>query len=214
MYFNSRPHEEVDCFEFACIKSNCIFQLTTSRGGRPLPQIETTTAFLFQLTTSRGGRRFCQSILGFCKLFQLTTSRGGRRKQNTHCRQYTNISTHDLTRRSTVSSSPTIKLADISTHDLTRRSTFNAQRFWEVMAFQLTTSRGGRRRLSRCTWFRGLFQLTTSRGGRPGTEVVAGETTAISTHDLTRRSTSIFTQKVFLSKSLFVLIAYNIFILH
>ena len=36
----------------------------------------------------------------------------------------------------------------------------------------------------------------------------------ISTHDLTRRSTAIFTQKVFLSKSLFVLIAYNIFILH
>ena len=36
----------------------------------------------------------------------------------------------------------------------------------------------------------------------------------VSTHDLTKRSTAIFTQKVFLSKSLFVLIAYNIFILH
>ena len=36
----------------------------------------------------------------------------------------------------------------------------------------------------------------------------------ISTHDLARRSTAIFTQKVFLSKSLFVLIAYNIFILY
>lgn len=36
----------------------------------------------------------------------------------------------------------------------------------------------------------------------------------ISTHDLTRRSTAIFTQKVFLSKSLFVLIAYNTFILY
>ena len=42
----------------------------------------------------------------------------------------------------------------------------------------------------------------------------AVEAVNISTHDLTRRSTAIFTQKVFLSKSLFVLIAYNTFILY
>ena len=57
-----------------------------------------------------------------------------------------------------------------------------------------------------------LFQLTTSQGGR--LSIAADSLIPISTHDLARRSTAIFTQKVFLSKSLFVLIAYNIFILY
>ena len=146
------------------------------------------------------------------------------------------ISTHDLTRKSTNSSLPCSSKMHISTHDLTRRST----RAWcmiyaLVRVFQLTTSRGGRRMATLYAIAQTLFQLTTSRGGRqeskkaeaelkyfnsrPHEEVDTADHTPynayyISTHDLTRRSTAIFTQKVFLSKSLFVLIAYNIFILH
>ena len=57
----------------------------------------------------------------------------------------------------------------ISTHDLTRRSTMCLQyRILQTALFQLTTSRGGRRRL-----YSNLYQAHN-----------------ISTHDLTRRSTS------------------------
>ena len=80
----------------------------------------------------------------------------------------------------------------ISTHDLTKRSTRRVLGAYCATSFQLTTSRRGRRR------------ITSSADTR----------ISISTHDLTKRSTAIFTQKVFLSKLLFVLIAYNIFILH
>ena len=97
-----------------------------------------------------------------------------------------------------------------------------------------------RKEVDRCLWRESttssVFQLTTSQGGRllseqrclyctchfnsrPRKEVDVQQGTGynkekISTHDLARRSTAIFTQKVFLSKSLFVLIAYNIFILY
>ena len=80
----------------------------------------------------------------------------------------------------------------ISTHDLARRSTDINPEDPDEFVFQLTTSQGGRRLP--------VGRELSSMG--------------ISTHDLARRSTAIFTQKVFLSKSLFVLIAYNIFILY
>ena len=54
------------------------------------------------------------------------------------------ISTHDLTRRSTLCSKFTVCLATISTHDLTRRSTRNRKFAFKRSIFQLTTSRGGR----------------------------------------------------------------------
>ena len=83
-----------------------------------------------------------------------------------------------------------------------------------TMKFQLTTSRRGRLcPSSKFTLFT-MFQLTTSRRGRQVIELFNHVLKNVSTHDLTKRSTAIFTQKVFLSKSLFVLIAYNIFILH
>ena len=147
-----------------------------------------------------------------------------------------NISTHDLTRRSTPKPLPPLLLLTY----------FNSRPHKEVdtvptsiplhcLIFQLTTSQGGRLLLgtSLATLF--IFQLTTSQGGRrlgkcnrllhlhfnsrPHKEVdiyivLIVQPLGISTHDLTRRSTAIFTQKVFLSKSLFVLIAYNTFILY
>ena len=106
----------------------------------------------------------------------------------------------------------------------------------KMMLFQLTTSRRGRLQVRSCVQsclhvsthdltkrstndflvalFSGVFQLTTSRRGRQFQEGDVALSERVSTHDLTKRSTAIFTQKVFLSKSLFVLIAYNIFILH
>ena len=80
----------------------------------------------------------------------------------------------------------------ISTHDLTKRSTdgkFKGRHLVDISTHDLT-------------------KRSTIQGAS------ANVVSAISTHDLTKRSTAIFTQKVFLSKLLFVLIAYNIFILH
>ena len=85
-----------------------------------------------------------------------------------------------------------IQLYYVSTHDLTKRST-----------------RG--RIQSHCCKGVSTHDLTKRS---TDIKVQAHLLVSVSTHDLTKRSTAIFTQKVFLSKSLFVLIAYNIFILH
>ena len=121
--FNSRPHTEVD--EVSC------------------PQM--IELFNFQLTTSHGGRLSHAYQQTFERVFQLTTSHGGRLPSARLSSIFTPLSTHDLTRRSTFSSS-----------SVNWNSTF-----------QLTTSHGGR--LPPCNTFTisGLFQLTTSHGGRP-----------------------------------------------
>ena len=58
------------------------------------------------------------------------------------------------------------KLQKLSTHDLTRRSTLRPSKSNRPTAFQLTTSQGGRRnrRIHTCETI--AFQLTTSQGGR------------------------------------------------
>ena len=101
-------------------------------------------------------------------LFQLTTSHGGR--------LYVCIISFII--------------SYLSTHDLTRRSTLRLhhQRTAEAF-FQLTTSHGGRRKWAGFSDDEVVFQLTTSHGGR-----LAGLSTYVnqlilSTHDLTRRST-------------------------
>ena len=103
----------------------------------------------------------------------------------------------------------------VSTHDLTKRSTLHSTcRNMALYLFQLTTSRRGR--LIIIIIASVLTNVSThdltkrSTGSGNGCHAII----LVSTHDLTKRSTAIFTQKVFLSKSLFVLIAYNIFILH
>ena len=79
--------------------------------------------------------------------------------------------------------------ADISTHDLTRRSTCIWLPRPMFLAFQLTTSRGGRP-LDGVEYIGfSSFQLTTSRGGRQGSEDNERRYHNISTHDLARRST-------------------------
>ena len=77
-HFNSRPHEEVDLT--VCHGPYLfLFQLTTSRGGRPLWLCHTLRPYSFQLTTSREEVDYipCPSFLCLGP-----------------------ISTHDLTRRS------------------------------------------------------------------------------------------------------------------
>ena len=126
---------------------------------------------------------------------------------------------------------------EVSTHDLTKRSTRPKYLYQFVGEFQLTTSRRGRLnshcpivRFAKCFNSRPHEEVDDRSLGfvmsyghrfnsRPHEEVDGKKIEyvlckRVSTHDLTKRSTAIFTQKVFLSKSLFVLIAYNIFILH
>ena len=193
MYFNSRPHEEVDKFLIANAEKKKGFQLTTSRRGRrgiaPMWKAHdsVSTHDLTKRSTHRG------YLAATCTTFQLTTSRRGRHIRSFLCILSRAVSTHDLTKRSTKASS---RIAN-----------------GEFM-FQLTTSRRGRHRheqLHPDVWIVSTHDLT-KRSTRHDREHRQGR--EVSTHDLTKRSTAIFTQKVFLSKSLFVLIAYNIFILH
>ena len=126
------------------------------------------------------------------------------------------ISTHDLARRSTNNSLNSLNdLSVISTHDLARRSTVYGRK----CGFKTDYFNSRPREEVDGSFFAAAaavtsFQLTTSRGGRQAVSTDTIKKPDISTHDLARRSTAIFTQKVFLSKSLFVLIAYNIFILY
>ena len=100
IYFNSRPHKEVDQTQHSAIHSLITFQLTTSQGGRlsrvfsswVCPHISThdltrrstaiccafTRADAFQLTTSQGGRPLSNHDVASALAFQLTTSQGGR----------------------------------------------------------------------------------------------------------------------------------------
>ena len=78
---------------------------------------------------------------------------------------------------------------DISTHDLTRRSTITTQQQLPGPIFQLTTSRGGRLAISErlipscAISTHDLTRRSTNRRG------MIRYTRTISTHDLTKRST-------------------------
>ena len=146
-------------------------------------------SFVFQLTTSRGGRRGCpsESRTGYSYF----NSRPHEEVDQipTKPKEYEDISTHDLTKRSTEAERIPVEDSDISTHDLTKRSTFSpfcvriGHKIFQLttsrrgrlnyvtstkpyMVFQLTTSRRGRRQEARKKWLRDTFQLTTSRRGR------------------------------------------------
>ena len=99
---------------------------------------------LFQLTTSRRGRRNQWQDHVTEHEFQLTTSRRGRQKRVYRKNKSGGISTHDLTKRSTIYSLRPYFIESISTHDLTKRSTIIFNQFTSYLLFQLTTSRRGR----------------------------------------------------------------------
>ena len=123
LYFNSRPHEEVDGYVFIecpiChISTHDLTRRSTLRclsdaienlhfNSRPHEEVDCMNNNAFQQY----------------RVFQLTTSRGGRRTSINSITINSNISTHDLTRRSTNTEKEQIEQDIISTHDLTRRST-------------------------------------------------------------------------------------------
>ena len=81
--------------------------------------------------------------------------------------KFTSISTHDLTRRSTIHRATHIARIRISTHDLTRRSTcllLQERHIWIFISTHDLTRRSTqlRKKHGLCT----QFQLTTSQGGR------------------------------------------------
>ena len=123
MYFNSRPHEEVDKGSVCFTYDDIIFQLTTSRRGRHGMQgeakvkVDISTHDLTKRSTTTSSVNMAHI------LFQLTTSRRGRRTTAEPGRWKTAISTHDLTKRSTGGRPGRGYREAISTHDLTKRST-------------------------------------------------------------------------------------------
>ena len=121
--FNSRPHEEVDGIPYVDIAVTDMFQLTTSRRGRPSSLSCKNDSMSFQLTTSRRGRPFKASasaerflcfnsrpheevdkhVLVYSCIFVRFNSRPHEEvdtKQST-ARGRNCVSTHDLTKRST-----------------------------------------------------------------------------------------------------------------
>ena len=167
MYFNSRPHEEVDR-QLRSIKCHRLHF-----NSRPREEVDIS---------------YCPRRAGLL-LFQLTTSQGGRliRSVNTANCLYFNSRPHEEVYAQGTDNGRHIL---ISTHNLTRRSTkTTVTEKWNAI-FQLTTSRGGRRgsanRNQQCVHISThdltrrstlwsiiydlilyIFQLTTSRGGRP-----------------------------------------------
>ena len=210
--FNSRPHKEVDlCDPLHLRRHNLsthdltrrstgpsllqqgyqmLFQLTTSQGGRLSPEYSAKISSTFQLTTSQGGRPLPIPDKIYPAVFQLTTSQGGRLKRF-HIKG---------------------SVIFLSTHDLTRRSTLRPpRRLVGSCIFQLTTSQGGRREGDNKAWIRGslsthdltrrsttVFErisfMKRSFNSRPHKEVDLASAkvrvySVLSTHDLTRRST-------------------------
>ena len=100
-------------------------------------------------------------------IFQLTTSRRGRPWQE-WCRSMTmQISTHDLTKRSTLNQCPNIQhyfYFNSRPHEEVDEDIL--QSYDDFLKFQLTTSRRGRLDFGFVVPWGVIFQLTTSRRGR------------------------------------------------
>ncbi len=147
---------------------------------------------IFQLTTSQGGRRQRSKQTHATVIFQLTTSQGGRHSQAWRNPLAMYLSTHDLTRRSTMTHEETYVNMCLSTHDLTRRSTFPNFDIWVDRATFNSRPHKEVDDVSLLIYSTLLiFQLTTSQGGRRSYACLYFLSTNLSTHDLTRRSTGI-----------------------
>ena len=143
-YFNSRPHKEVDIYIIVCqlqlyisthdltrrstsifqmLSFMLIFQLTTSQGGRPLRYSRLNIQSYFN---SRPHKEVDTLKVVYYILTKYFNSRPHKEVDNGDdgYGKISDISTHDLTRRSTKwAGIPFLYGACISTHDLTRRST-------------------------------------------------------------------------------------------
>ena len=122
--FNSRSHKEVDFHARRCVL--CRICISTHDLTK-----RSTSLYIFSRP--------------FSTAFQLTTSRRGRRGIAPMWKAHDSVSTHDLTKRSTHHLSNTDPIDRVSTHDLSKRSTVGTIGRKTAVAFQLTTSRRGRR---------------------------------------------------------------------
>ena len=100
-----------------------IFQLTTSHGGRPFSRSMPASSASFNSRPHTEVDNEFGSFYSMILTFQLTTSHGGRLLLQDNYFSSDFLSTHDLTRRSTIHNIRNVIYADLSTHDLTRRST-------------------------------------------------------------------------------------------
>ena len=145
-YFNSRPHKEVDEEQCKHNSERSEFQLTISQGGRlSCSQVCTLPNMYFNSRPHEEVDKFLIANAEKKKGFQLTTSRRGRRGIAPMWKAHDSVSTHDLTKRSTHHLSNTDHIDRVSTHDLSKRSTVGTIGRKTAVAFQLTTSRRGRR---------------------------------------------------------------------
>ena len=142
-YFNSRPHEEVDRFAPDCATWDTI-------STHDLTKRSTETYFgctisgVFQLTTSRRGRRLLREESRHNCHFN---SRPHEEVDN--CNRYNflsiRISTHDLTKRSTIIQSGfPLQITYFNSRPHEEVDVYLMQYETESQAFQLTTSRRGR----------------------------------------------------------------------
>ena len=122
--------------------------------------------------------------------FQLTTSQGGRHLASEARTTDISLSTHDLTRRSTLIM-PTALQVHLSFNSRPHKEVDGNGMVTHLLeeVFQLTTSQGGRHFAVTEDSRVYSFQLTTSQGGRLYGLIYLYNSVILSTHDLTRRST-------------------------
>ena len=189
------------------------FQLTTSRRGRPILYMGLRVMTCFNSRPHEEVDEFDPQTWTITATFQLTTSRRGRRSCLFYQSLGSYVSTHDLTKRSTVALRSAKTPYFVSTHDLTKRSTFckcqqrkntvcfNSRPHEEVdlfnpikpLACEVSTHDLTKRSTgtSEFTFSGKKFQLTTSRRGRHLCQKKSYHRACVSTHDLTKRSTLI-----------------------
>ncbi len=188
-YFNSRPHEEVDD-ALRHVVAHIVISTHDLTKRSTFLRCPFWTPFLFQLTTSRRGRPFLPHLAALNCLI----STHDLTKRSTFdflqcCVTVIIISTHDLTKRSTVQVALCLNHGCISTHDLTKRSTGSTAAVLAESVFQLTTSRRGRRTEppAALSYFHISTHDLTKRSTAICLLVISWK--IISTHDLTKRST-------------------------
>ena len=167
------------------------FQFTTSQGGRPISFGVSWGDIAFQFTTSQGGRH----DYGYFRIRQFETfnSRPHKEVDSDEEGENTpeNLSIHDLTRRSTTPISVSNTIPDLSIHDLTRRSTAVGCGGTAIYyVFQFTTSQGGRHQPHCACACDKPFNSRPHKEVDGNPDKTESETTTLSIHDLTRRSTN------------------------
>ena len=138
--FNSRPHEEVDVSRRRH-RSQLLFQLTTSQGGRlSWWKIKYTICTISTHDLARRSTGKNQLLIVSLRISTHVLARRSTRILPLILHQSPRISTHDLARRSTNHTNHPYFRIFISTHDLVRRSTILDAGAEVLKIFQLTTS--------------------------------------------------------------------------